>query len=66
MFDWDASENRLVSHCFWIYWAVTLPLTVAVFVTWLVIVLYSKRPERALEEKQYYPRSMQQLRRFKL
>ena len=43
MFDWDATEDRLVSRRFWIYWAVTVPLTAAVLVIWLAWTLFSER-----------------------
>ena len=36
MFAWDVSSDRTVSRNFWIYWAVTLPLTALVVVVWLV------------------------------
>jgi Mg2+ and Co2+ transporter CorA len=38
MFDWNAGagSSATVDRRFWIYWAVTLPLTVAVIVVWLV------------------------------
>jgi hypothetical protein len=35
MFDWDAGVARSVNKHFWIYWAVTLPLTAVVFGMWL-------------------------------
>ena len=36
MFNWDASGSaRSIDRHFWIYWAVTLPLTVVVIVVWL-------------------------------
>ena len=35
---WDSTgqEQWQVSHRWWYYWAVTVPLTVAVFLVWLV------------------------------
>lgn len=35
MFDWNAPVNKTLSHRFWIYWAVTIPLTVVVIVCWI-------------------------------
>ncbi|KPI34972.1 uncharacterized protein AB675_11909 [Cyphellophora attinorum] len=36
MFNFESSENsvRVVSPLFWLYWVITLPLTVAVLLTW--------------------------------
>ncbi|KAF2728631.1 hypothetical protein EJ04DRAFT_556623 [Polyplosphaeria fusca] len=37
MFNWQASKAEpVVSSRFWIYWAVTLPLTIAVFLGWYI------------------------------
>lgn len=36
MFDWNASPSEAVSGHFWVYWAVTLPLTLAVIGVWLL------------------------------
>ena len=37
LFNWQASENAsILSDHFWIYWAVTVPLTIAVIAVWFV------------------------------
>ena len=37
LFDWQASrDSSIVSEHFWIYWAVTIPLTVVVIAIWFV------------------------------
>jgi hypothetical protein len=33
MFDWGATDE-VVSSYFWVYWAVTIPLTILVVVGW--------------------------------
>ena len=44
LFQWDAvGDNKVVSNRFWIYWAVTVPLT---FLTLLFWVLWTKRQAR--------------------
>ena len=44
LFQWDAvGDSKIVSNRFWIYWAVTVPLT---FLTLLVWVLWTKRQAR--------------------
>ena len=44
LFQWDAvGDSKVVSNRFWIYWAVTVPLT---FLTLLVWVLWTKRQAR--------------------
>ena len=35
MFEWPVAPGRTVSSHFWLYWAVTLPLTFIVIVFWL-------------------------------
>ena len=35
MFDWDGDPGRSFNQNFWIYWAVTLPLTACVIALWL-------------------------------
>ncbi|KAF2834533.1 hypothetical protein M501DRAFT_922224, partial [Patellaria atrata CBS 101060] len=35
IFKWDANEaSGVISARFWIYWAITVPLTLLTFVTW--------------------------------
>ena len=36
MFDWDLAPGQTVSSDFWVYWAVTLPLTFVVLAIWLL------------------------------
>ena len=44
LFEWDAvGDSKIVSNRFWIYWAVTVPLT---FLTLLFWVLWTKRQAR--------------------
>ena len=44
LFEWDAvGDSKVVSNRFWIYWAVTIPLT---FLTLLFWVLWTKRQAR--------------------
>jgi len=45
MFDWGGADGKepsslTVSRSMWVYWAVTLPLTIATFLVW---VLWSRR-----------------------
>lgn len=42
MFDWNAPTNDYVSSRFWIYWAVTVPLTFAVLAIWLLWTNYEQ------------------------
>ena len=44
LFDWDAvGDGTVVSERFWVYWAVTVPLTVVTLVVW---VFWTKRQAR--------------------
>ena len=37
LFDWSSSTGGgIVTQHFWIYWAVTVPLTLAVLLTWTI------------------------------
>lgn len=37
LFDWDSSPGGgIATHHLWIYWAVTVPLTVLVLSTWAI------------------------------
>ena len=36
MFDWNAAPEHSIDRNFWIYWAVTIPLTCIVVVVWLI------------------------------
>jgi Mg2+ and Co2+ transporter CorA len=50
--NWDAAAyNRIVSRRFWIYWIVTVPLTVAVFALWWARQKVKERNERKANEK---------------
>ena len=47
MLNWDAAAyNRIVNRRFWIYWIVTVPLTIAVFVLWWARQKVKERKER--------------------
>jgi hypothetical protein len=36
LFNWDAQGNsQVIKHRFWIYWAVTAPLTIATLIIWI-------------------------------
>lgn len=37
-FDWDETNSRLITQSFWIFWAISIPLTVAVLMMWLLSV----------------------------
>jgi len=39
----DKEEEGLVSNKFWLYWAVTIPLTLLVIIVWRVWWLYQER-----------------------
>jgi hypothetical protein len=50
MFDWSASGTsaeadnpKTVSQKFWIYWAVTIPLTLLVMILWRLCWLWQER-----------------------
>lgn len=43
IFVWDATADGLVTRHFWIYWAVTAPLTAVVLIIWLAWTLFSER-----------------------
>jgi len=49
MFNWEAeSGSSMVSTRFWIYWAVAVPVTLAVLVGWLGWLKHHRRTEPAL------------------
>ncbi|KAH0558359.1 hypothetical protein GP486_004982 [Trichoglossum hirsutum] len=54
MFDFRSADGPVVSSKFWVYWAVTLPLTVGVLLVWIVWYYWSsakqKKQDRDLEE----------------
>lgn len=51
MFNWDAErESDVVSHRFWIYWAVTVPGTLAVLVVWRLWWMFEEWRVRREEE----------------
>lgn len=35
MFEWPHTPGQTVSSRFWVYWAITLPLTLVVVIIWL-------------------------------
>ena len=39
MFDWDANGAPVTKPAFRYYWAITLPLTVTVLLTWSLMIL---------------------------
>jgi hypothetical protein len=50
--NWDAATyNRIVSPRFWIYWIVTVPLTLLVFVIWWARQKFKERNERKANEE---------------
>ena len=50
VFNWvTASGNPIISNRFWIYWAVTLPLTFLVLLIWIVWLVYTTRKNRAAD-----------------
>jgi hypothetical protein len=36
-FDWQTTSNRTVSRSLWVYFAVAIPITVAVLVAWVLL-----------------------------
>lgn len=42
MFEWPLAPGAIVSDRFWVYWAVTLPLTLVIIGIWL---LWTNRKE---------------------
>src|SRR5271154_793980 len=37
MFDWNpGSDSKVMSHSIWVYWAVTIPLTLVVILIWII------------------------------
>lgn len=46
MFDWNAPPNHSLSNRFWIYWAVTIPLTVVVIGVWFIWINFADSPRR--------------------
>ena len=51
MFTWDATnDSDVVSHRFWIYWAVTIPLILVTFLLWIVWMRYRCEEKATREE----------------
>ncbi|KAL9623305.1 MAG: hypothetical protein Q9160_002412 [Pyrenula sp. 1 TL-2023] len=48
MFQWDAQAGSIVNHHFWLYWAVTIPLTITTILTWLTWDLLSNKQRKAV------------------
>lgn len=44
LFAWELESGQSISDQFWVYWAVTLPLTVVVIIIWII---WSYRTELA-------------------
>jgi hypothetical protein len=46
LLDWQAEAGQpVISHRFWIYWAVTIPLTLLVVILWIGWLLWSLRQQ---------------------
>jgi hypothetical protein len=53
MLNWDATAySEIVSPRFWIYWMVTVPLTMAVFAVWWVLQIVKERKQKKAEKEQ--------------
>jgi hypothetical protein len=45
MFNWDAEQGQqIVSDYFWVYWAITIPLTTFVLIGWLIFYCFFQKP----------------------
>lgn len=54
MFNWQASEGVVVSDHVWLYFGITIPLTLIVVLTWTVCSNWNeKRYRKALAKKLY-------------
>lgn len=52
LFEWDAvDKGTVVSKRFWIYWAVTVPLTFLTLVVWVLWTSRQARVQRVSEKK---------------
>lgn len=52
LFQWDAaSDGMVVSKRFWVYWAVTIPLTVLTLVVWVLWTRRQAKVHRVSEER---------------
>ena len=52
LFQWDAvGNNKVVSNRFWIYWAVTVPLTCLTLLFWVLWTKRQARRHRSLEKR---------------
>jgi hypothetical protein len=45
----DKNSSRVVSSWFWLYWAITVPLTIGILILW---VIWFKRADRRYQERQ--------------
>ena len=54
LFEFSSQERGLiVSESFWLYWAITVPLTLFVMVTWLIWFQWSQKMEnRRIDEEE--------------
>lgn len=51
MFNWNAKAGEtVVSHRFWIYWAITVPITIAIFVFFVGFILISVKKDGKEDE----------------
>ena len=51
MFDWQDENNHVLTSKFWIYWAVTVPLTLATVAAWYVWINRKASRESARERE---------------
>ena len=52
LFQWDAvGDSKVVSNRFWIYWAVTVPLTFLTLLFWLLWTKRQARMHRSTEKR---------------
>ncbi len=52
----DGDSSRIVSHWFWLYWAITVPLTIGILIVWILWFnwtdrSYKDRQDRELDEE---------------
>ena len=70
MFNWqagliDQADAHIVNPRFWIYWAVTIPLTVALIVIWRIYATCTQGPkEEGVEEELYGSKTTGKLKTF--
>lgn len=43
LFEWDATKgSEVVNRRFWVYWAITIPLTIVTFMAWMLWLRYQR------------------------